>query len=135
MAGKVISEITFGVWPHVFARNQNALWWNPPHPLLTRVIPNYPKPTRDTRAKFEERLEYFVTLRNRVMHQEAVFQGVAALNRPVLPINTLHAQLIETIGWIHTDAAALAACLDHFDETHQHGKAHIEVQLRQLFNL
>lgn len=133
--GKVISEITFGFWPRVFAKNYQALWWATPNPLLTKVIPNYPKPGRDSRGKFEERLEYFVSLRNRVMHQEAVFQGVGAINRPVLPIETLHAQLLETIGWIDVDAATLVACLDRFDDTFQNGKAPIESELRQRFGI
>jgi len=60
--GKVISEITFGFWPRVFAKNYQWLWWTTPNPLLTKVIPNYPKPGRDSRGRFEERLEYFVSL-------------------------------------------------------------------------
>lgn len=134
-AGKVISEITFGFWPRVFAKNYQSLWWTTPDPLLTRVIPNYRKIGRDSRGKFEERLEYFVSLRNRVMHQEAVLEGVGALNRPVLPIDTLHAQLLETIAWLDADAANLVICLDHFDDTFHNGKARIETQLRQRFNI
>lgn len=133
--GKVISEITFGFWPRIFAKNYQSLWWTTPNPLLVRVIPNYPKIGRDSRGKFEERLEYFVSLRNRVMHQEAVFQGVGALNRSVLPIHTLHAQLLETIAWIDADAATLVTCLDRFDDTFQNGKARIEGELRQRFSI
>lgn len=133
--GKVISEITFGFWPRMFARSYQSLWWTTPNPLLTKVIPNYPKPGRDSRGKFEERLEYFVSLRHRVMHQEAVFQGVGAINRPVIPIDILHAQLLETIAWIDVDAATLVACLDHFDDTFKNGKARIEGELRQRFSM
>lgn len=135
-AGKVISEITFGFWPAVFARRYNALWWGQPYPMLSSVIPNHPNVARDTRAKFEQRLEYFVSLRNRLMHQEAVFQGVAAVNRPIMPIETLHAQLLETIGWINHDAATLAICMDRFDAIHDvTGRAALERTIKTAFNI
>lgn len=135
-AGKVISEITFGFWPAVFARRYNALWWGQPYPMLFSVIPNHPNVARDTRAKFEQRLEYFVALRNRLMHQEAVFQGVAAVNRPIMPIETLHAQLLETIGWINHDAATLAVCMDRFDAIHDvTGRAALEKAIKTAFNI
>lgn len=135
-ADKVISEITFGFWPLIFARRYNALWWGQPYPLLSRVIPNHPNVARDTRAKFEQRLEYFVALRNRLMHQEAVFQGVAAVNRPIMPIETLHAQLLETIGWINHDAATLAICMDRFDSIHDiPGRAALEKAIKTAFNI
>ena len=50
------------------------------------------------------------------MHHEAVFGGVSAINRPVLPIGLLHAQLIETIAWVGDDAASMIAILDRFPE-------------------
>lgn len=134
-AGKVISEITFGFWPLLFAKHYNGLWWQYPNPLLATVIPNYPKMARDTRAKLEERLEYFVNVRNRVMHHEAVFQGVGALNRPVRLLPTLHNQVLETLAWINHDAVALVASLDHFKDTYHYGKARIEADLRLRFGI
>lgn len=134
-AGKVISEISFGFWPKMFAKRYNSLWWNPQHPLLQEVIPNLHKMGRDTRRVLEIRLEYFAKLRNRCMHQEAVFQGVAALNRPVRPLVELHTELLETIGWISLDAANLASCMDRFVEVHQDGRAQIGSTLRRRFTL
>lgn len=135
-AGKVISEITFGFWPLIFARAYSSVWWSQPSPLLASIIPNHPNIARDTRRTFEQRLEYFVALRNRVMHQEAVFEGVAAINRPVVPIDILHAQLLETIGWIDTDAARLASCLDRFDSVHDTpGRSNLETTIKTAFNI
>lgn len=112
---KVISEITFGFWPKLFAHSYNAFWWDAPDRLLAQVLPHHPNVARDTRSKFEERLEYFVALRNRVVHQEAIFEGVKALNRPVLPVETLHTQIVETIGWIDRNAQKLVTRFDRFD--------------------
>lgn len=134
-SGKVISELTFGFWSLMLSRSYNALWWSPPDSLLPNVIPNHPSLARDTRKHFATRVAYFVTLRNRVMHQEAIFQGVAALNRPIMAIDVLHAQLIETIGWINEDAATLATCMDHFEETYHHGLPRVRAALIDRFHL
>jgi len=114
--GKVISEITFGFWPRLFAQSYNSLWWSQPNPLIRTVLPHHPNIGRDTRKRLEERLEYVVELRNRAVHHEAIFRGVAALNRPVLPIETLHEHLIETIGWISLDAKRIVVRFDRFDD-------------------
>jgi hypothetical protein len=114
--GKLISEITFGFWPKVFASRLDKVWWDTHgNPLIAQLLPHHPNIARDTRSKLEQRLEYFVVLRNRIMHQEAIFDGVQANNRPRLPIDDVHSQLIETLGWIDTDAANVVACVDRFD--------------------
>lgn len=133
-ADKVISEITFGFWPKLFAHSYQSLWWDPNSPLLPTVLPHLRRTGRDTRKMLAIRLEYFAMLRNRAMHQEAIFQGVAPLNRPVMPIDRLHAQLTETIGWFSLDAARLVSCMDRFDDVYVHGRATLESRLRQQFS-
>lgn len=136
LIGKVISEITFGFWPKLFAHSYHAFWWDAPHRLLAQMISHHPNVARDTRGKFEERLEYFVALRNRVIHHEAVFQGVKALNRPLLPIDTLHTQIVETIGWISPDAQKLVERFDRFDVVFSpNGKMHIANGLKMEFDI
>lgn len=129
---KVISEITFGFWPKLFGQNYNKRWWDPTDPLLAKVLRGHAKVARDTRTHFERRLEYAVNLRNRIVHQEAIFQGVGALNRPRMPIDELHDQLLETIGWISSDAEKLARCLDRFDQVY-HGQEALRDVLRRTF--
>lgn len=46
-SGKVISEITFGFWPLMFAKAYNSLWWSRPNPMLANIIPNHPNIARD----------------------------------------------------------------------------------------
>lgn len=77
-----------------------------------------------------------MALRNRVMHQEAIFEGVAAINRPSLSVDTLHAQLLETIGWIDPDAAKLATCLDRFSVVHGNmGRSNLEATIKTAFSI
>lgn len=136
-SGKVISEITFGFWQKLFAKSYSSLWWGSQAPrLLPQVIPNHPNVARDTRSKLEERLEYFVTVRNRVVHQEAVFEGVGAPNRSIRPIEIVHSELIETLEWIDLDAAAMAKCLDRFDDVcDSSGKDQLEQAIKTKFHI
>lgn len=69
------------------------------------------------------------------MHHEAVFQGVAPLNLPVLQVDALHGQLLETLGWINTDAADIAGCVERFNDVYIHGKANVEAELRRRFRV
>jgi hypothetical protein len=132
-SGKVISELTFGFWHLVFTHRYHGLWWRYPNPLLANVLPHHPGIARDTRSKFEARLDYFREVRNRAMHAEAIFQGVAALNRPLLSIDILHAQILETIAWIDGDAARILLRLDRFGDVHARGRARIEASLKAEF--
>jgi hypothetical protein len=135
--GKVLSETTLGFWVKLFAKRYNPIWLGSQPPfLLSQVLANYPNIARDSRAKFEKRLEYFLTLRNRIMHQEAVFDGVRANNRPRLPIEEVHTQLIETLGWIDADAAELVACLDRFDDVFAPaGRTALENDIKARFQI
>lgn len=117
--GKLISRITFGFWPKLFGKSYNDLWWTPGAPLLPSVLPHYAKIGRHTRGELEERLEYFLALRNRIMHHEAIFEGVKAINRPMLPIDDVHNQLIETIGWISADAEKFVITIDRFNAVYE----------------
>jgi len=135
-AGKVISVITFGFWQKLFAHSYNGLWWDGPPRLLAQVLPHHPNVARDTRGKFEERLEYFVALRNRIAHQEAIFQGVNAVNKPVLSLDILHAQLIESIEWMDADASKLVSCLDRFGAVAAPtGRASLENTIKATFKI
>lgn len=115
--GKLISELSFGFWPKVFSSRLDKVWWDTQgNPPIAHLLPHHPNIARDTRSKLEERLEYLVLLRNRIVHQEAIFDGIKANNRPHLPIEDVHALLLETLGWIDADAAAVVSCLDRFDQ-------------------
>ena len=132
-ADKVVSEITFGFWPKIFAKSYNDLWWSRPHALLQDVLPAHPSVARDTRTRFEARLEYFVSLRNRMMHHESIYQGVSAVNRPALPLEALHQQLVETIEWIGEDATRFHTCLDRFDGVYTDGPQVMRQALHDRF--
>lgn len=134
-AGKVIAELTFGFWPHILAERYKRLWWSPPQPLLAQVAPNLRPLQPSHRKLLMHRLLYFNNLRNRAMHHEPIFQGVASVNKPIVPVDELHRQLTETIGWINSDAARLLACLDRFDDVFDpRRRLAIESKLRDEFS-
>lgn len=135
-AGKVIAELTFGFWPHIFADAYKHIWWNPPNTLLEEVIPNRQPLQPSDRKILMHRLFYFNNLRNRAMHHEPIFQGVASVNKPVLPIEELHRQLVETIGWISADAGKVLSCVDRFDDVFSAaGRRDLERTIKHRFNI
>jgi hypothetical protein len=70
------------------------------------------------------------------MHHEAIFEGVASVNKPRLPIDLLHQQLLETIGWISSDALELLTCVDRFSDVFDRsGKARIEASIKARFRI
>lgn len=135
--GHVIAELTFGMWPHLFSKYYRHLWWDLPRSKrIGQVLSGHPKVLPSTREELNRRLLYFNALRNRAMHHEAIFQGIAALNHPILPIDVLHTQLLETIGWINPAALRLVSCLDQFPRVHsQVGLADIENAIKGEFNI
>lgn len=71
-----------------------------------------------------------------MMHQEAIFQGVTALNRPVLELRVIHEQLIETIGWIDSNAVKMVTCMDRFSEVNgEPGYRAIQASVRDTFSI
>lgn len=131
--GKIIADLSFGFWPKLFAKSYHSYWWRFPNPPLMRILPEHPNVARDTRSKFETRLEYFSVLRNRIMHQEAVFDGVHAINRPRLDLDALHLNLIETIGWLDGHAVAIVKSLDRYpDVSTDEGRRRIAARLQRV---
>jgi len=70
------------------------------------------------------------------MHHEPIFQGVAVPNMPRISLEVLYLQLIETIGWIDADAAALLSCIDRFPiVSSPNGKQDIQTVIMTTFNI
>jgi hypothetical protein len=138
-AGKIIAQLTFGFWPHIFSRHYRKLWWTPQSQLISDVLAHHPNLTAATRSDLHRRLMYFNVLRNRAMHHEAIFDGVAIPNHPVQTIDVLHGEILETIRWINPDAERLLNCLDRFtsvfDPTGPHGRLGIESAIRNEYGI
>lgn len=138
-AGKIISKLTFGFWPHIFSRHYQKVWWQPAAPLIAMVIPNHPNVSASTRSDLHRRLLYFNELRNRAMHHEAIFQGVSIPQHPIKAIDMVHAELLETIEWVNPDALRLLQCLNRFpaivDPMGAAGRLAIRAAIQSEFDL
>jgi hypothetical protein len=53
-SGKIISELTFGMWPHIFSDAYKHTWWNPPAPRLAEILPNHPETLPTSAALFQQ---------------------------------------------------------------------------------
>lgn len=101
--GRIVAELTFGFWTAFFnkrsAQNRDIIQ------MTARVFHSAPKSQRDIRS-LNRRLTLLRELRNRVFHHERIIHWV--------DLDTRHAAMLETIGWISTELQELAAVLDRF---------------------
>ena len=84
--GKIIAELTFGFWPHLFDSRYHDLWWDNKTSLFRTTFPHIPTnvpPHQSVVLKtIHQRVELCQKLRNRVMHHEPIFTGISILNKP-----------------------------------------------------
>lgn len=101
--GRIVAELTFGFWTAFFnkrsAQNRDIIQ------LTSRVFHSAPKSQRDIRS-LNRRLTLLRELRNRVFHHERIIHWV--------DLDTRHAAILETIGWISPELQELAIVLDRF---------------------
>jgi hypothetical protein len=108
--GRIVAELTFGFWTAFFnkrsAQNRDIIQ------LTARVFRSAPKSQRDIRS-LNRRLTLLRELRNRVFHHERIIHWV--------DLDTRHAAMLETIGWISAELQELATVLDRFSATRNAG--------------
>lgn len=101
--GRIVAELTFGFWTAFFnkrsAQNRDIIQ------LTARVFHSAPKSQRDIRS-LNRRLTLLRELRNRVFHHERIIHWT--------DLDTRHAAMLETIGWISAELQELAIVLDRF---------------------
>lgn len=79
-AGKVVAELKFAFWQHLFVRGQQARVWDP---HFSTAFPGYDKSLTlaDARAKMFANIEKIRKLRNRIAHHEPIFTRNLAEDR------------------------------------------------------
>lgn len=102
-ADQTVSELTFGFWTGLLAREYET---SLVIPIIRAAFPFMPSGHR-TRRTVAERCWNARVLRNRVFHHEPIW------NRPDL--GDRHEEVLEAIGWISPTLRALVAAVDRFD--------------------
>jgi len=101
--GRMVAELSFGFWTAFFnkraAQNRDSIQ------VTARVFHSAPKSQRDFRS-LNLRLTLLRELRNRVFHHERLIHWT--------DLDTRHAAMLETIGWISAELQELAIVLDRF---------------------
>jgi len=109
--GRVVAELRFGFWSSLFNRKYEhrgqQLWPQ----LLARVFPGLPKRIR-TRHTASKRVNDIRELRNRVFHHERITHW---------PLEQLHAELIEAIGWVCPALQHMTQATDRFPVVFRRG--------------
>jgi hypothetical protein len=142
-SGKVIADLTFGFWPYLFESRYHDFWWNNKEAMLHSVFPFRPTAgaphLRIDRAEILKRLNLFIDLRNRVMHHEPVMFGIAQPDLgnppPIIPVNLVHAQIIEMLNWIDPQCALTLSFVDRFPDVFSSEQARIRTRLENFFHI
>jgi len=108
--GRIVSELTFGFWTAFFnkraAQNRDAIR------ITARAFHGAPKSQRDIRS-MNRRLTLIRELRNRVFHHERIIHWA--------DLDSRHAAIMETLGWISSELQELAIVLNRFPVTRMAG--------------
>lgn len=140
--GKVVAAQSFGFWHRIFESRYDSIWSANRGRLLWLVFPHHPRqgvPQSDwlTTRKVATHTKLFVDLRNRAMHHEPVFQGLARPDirlagkpMPVVQLVDAHRSMLAVLSWIDPLLLGALMIVDRFPDIHDHGKAQIEHDLR-----
>lgn len=142
-AGKVIADLTFGFWPYLFDGRYQNVWWDNGEALLRAVFPfmpmNLPPYLKIGRPQIHERLSLFAELRNRAMHHEPILYGIPRPNLgnppPIVSVETIHQQLVETLGWISPEYALSLGFVDRFPDVFASERDRIERKVKVHFGI
>lgn len=128
-AGHVVAELNFGFWTTLLSQPYNQALWAPNHAALLRAVFPHLPPTPNARHFVHGRYNGLRLLRNRAMHYEPIWLGVRLQQRGLVPLPTLHAEIVEAIGWVSPTVQAGVAATDRFP-TVWSGRAAFEANLR-----
>lgn len=85
----VVAELKFAFWVGLLGPHYDATLWRR---CVYRAFPNARRPRREVHG----RLNAIRRFRNRIMHHEPIYQR---------PLQQLHDEVIETIGWMCADTS------------------------------
>ena len=108
----LLSEMEFGVWKHMFAREQFAATGR----CLLSVFPHKPTSTPSIQYNhtymFNE-LDKVNTLRNRIAHHEPVCFALGAASIDTSYIVAQHERVHRLFAWMNIDSESMLYGLDH----------------------
>lgn len=144
--GRIIAALHFGFWTSLLSSLYGnspkgpQLWISPNSPLLAAAFPHAPAPYHAVRGRIHTRFDELRHLRNRVPHYEPVWNGVLLpTGRPgkpgrLVPLTELHANVIETIGWVSPSLQAAVKDLDSFTNVYSNGFADTQTKIEFRMN-
>jgi hypothetical protein len=119
-SGRIISELSFGFWTYLFAREYEQKIWNK---NIKQIFPNIPKKFA-TRRNLSERINTIRNLRNKVFHFDTIIH--------IKNLFEIHKELIEMIYWLNKDIYDLTIEFDEFENVYNNEEKIIKEKLDNL---
>lgn len=145
--GRVIAALSFGFWTSLLdglygnSPKGPQIWRSPNSSLLMTAFPHASSQAMGVPGPIFSRLDDIRRLRNRVFHYERICHGIILPSRQkkqsprTIPIEQIHVDVMETIGWISPDLQATAVYLDTFTKVHQNGFVATEQQIKRYIGI
>jgi hypothetical protein len=135
--GKIVAELKFWFWTSMLGGMYHAAVRNPNRrALLHTAFPLLPPVPNNRHFVFARRNDIRV-LRNRVMHHEPTWRGMAFQRKGGVPVHytvdPLHTHVAEAIGWINPTVRRSVARFDRFNTVYLTGRPVIEPAIEQEF--
>lgn len=96
---EIVAELKFAFWVGLLSTGYDATLWRR---CLYKAFPNAARPRRDIHSRFNAIRRF----RNRVMHHEPIYHR---------PLQQLHDEIIEAIGWMCRDTSDWCAHHSRFE--------------------
>lgn len=119
-AGRVVAELRFGFWRHLFYDQFEQTLWRP---IIKNVFVDAPRSMRK-RSALAPRIHEAKELRNRVFHHEPIWYWQDLLEQ--------HQRMCETMSWISEPLADLLTAHDRFAEVWEWDLASLDPLLARL---
>ncbi len=118
--GRIISELSFGFWTYLLAKQYEQKIWNK---YIKKIMPNIPRRLA-TRKKLSERINTIRNLRNKVFHFDTIIN--------IKNLADIHKQILEYIYWLNEDVYNLTLEFDEFENIYLNEEFIIKDKLNRI---
>lgn len=140
--GRLIAGLPFGFWTSILSRGAGqhgygGTIWSPDNAAAIRFAFPHLTATNQNRSFVHRRFNAIRHLRNRTMHHEPIWRGMAVRDRhstTMYPLADLYDDILDAIGWTSPRLRDSVLALDRFPQTLRDGpgayKSEIETFLQ-----
>lgn len=127
---RVVAALSLGFWTSILDTGYGARIWIAKNPaVLVRQAFPYAPLHMQVRSRAHDRFNTIRFLRNRVFHYEPIWKGVSLPDGRTASLADLHADIVDSIGWVDPTLQASVVAFDRFPHTLRGGRATVRSEI------